>query len=64
MRYFYHDFTKDPSHVEEIHILKDWGKSFEIERYDRITEEWYREVVNALFIVSEDKLADRLAIKA
>jgi hypothetical protein len=62
MRYFFHNFTKDKNHVEEVRIIQDYGKSFIIERYDRIEERWYKDTVNALFIVPEDKLADRLSI--
>lgn len=62
MRYFLHDFTKDANHVEEIHILHDHGKAMIIERYDRIEERWYKDTVNALFVVPEDRLADRLTI--
>ena len=62
MRYFLHDFTKDPSHVEAVHVLHDYGKAIIIERYDRIEERWYKDTVNSLFIVTEDRLADRLSI--
>lgn len=34
--------------LEEVHLIEDFFKCKEIERYDPITETWVRMVVNAL----------------
>jgi hypothetical protein len=38
---------------EEVHLLQDLGKCLVIERYDAVSEEWIRELVNAVNVITD-----------
>ena len=58
-----HYLMRDPSRIEEIHVLQTDGNVHLIERYDSITEEWYEEKVNAAFIYPEGDIHHALSLR-